>query len=315
MARDRKARTLRDWLVATRPWSFPASIMPILIMWAYLLYWQQQTVMADNSFNTNWPIALLCLPLIVLMHAGGNMVSDYNDWKRHVDAPGGPNGVTWIFDGTFQPREILYCGYVLLFLAAALGIAILASSTWEGLWIGAFGLALAAGYPWMKAHLLGDVNILASFALLPAIGTSLVSTGHYHPETMFYILPIGCLTVGILHANNTRDINSDSKAGLATLCGVGGPRLAKAVYHILTFAPYILTLVYSLSLNQPATILIVWLTLPLAIRNSRKMANADEMMVNQIPDLDKLSAQLQTIFGILYALGFSLPVFINLISH
>lgn len=313
MALSSKTRTAKDWLVATRPWSFPASVMPILIMWAYLLYWEQMSAPADSSFHTDWPIALLCLPLIVLMHAGGNMVSDYYDWKQGVDFPGGPNGVTWIYDGTFRPREILRCGIVLLSVASVLGIVILACSTWAGLWIGVLGIAMALGYPWMKAHLLGDLNILACFALLPAVGTSLVSTGHYHPETLLYILPIGCLTVAILHANNTRDIRSDASAGLKTLCGVGGARVSKVVYYVWTLAPYILTTVYSLLLNQPLSILIVWLTLPLAVRNTIKMAKADNSMENQIPDLDKCSAQLQSLFGVLFALGYAAPVIIKII--
>lgn len=308
MSDKRKLRSVRDWIVATRPWSFPASVMPILIMWGYLLYWQRHT--AGSTFHTVWPVALLCLPLIVLLHAGGNMVSDYYDHRSQVDAPGAPNGVTWMFDGTFKPREILLFGHALLLLAAVLGIMILSLSTWEGLWIGLAGLLLAVDYPWMKAHLAGDLDILLSFALLPALGTSLVSTGFYHPETMLYILPVGCLTVSILHANNTRDIISDTRAGLKTLCGEMGVGFSKRMYYVWVLAPFVLTLAYCLFCRQPSALLLTWLTLPLAIRNIRQMAKADTPTSGQIACLDKGSAQLQTAFGALYALGYALPAIV-----
>lgn len=277
-------------------------------MWGYLFCWEQESGGA-MGFEVDWLNAFLCLPMLVIMHAGGNLVSDYYDWKKHVDKPDGPNGVTWIFDGTFKAEEILHYGYSLLVAGVVLGIVILCLSTWEGLWIGVAGLLLALGYPFMKANLLGDINILCGFALLPAVGTSLVSTGYYHPETLLYILPIGCLTVSILHANNTRDIHNDASAGLRTICGITGGHFSKLLYCFWLTAPYLLTLIFCLFSHQPSTLMIVLLTLPLAVRNIRTMLKADDGMNGQIPTLDKASAQLQTLFGLLYALGyFVLPL-------
>lgn len=305
MKEKRNSRGIREWLVAMRPWSFAASVMPILIIWGYLLF-----LSLKQQVAVDWLNALLCLPMLVIVHAGGNLVSDYYDWKKNVDRPGGPNGVTWIFDGTFDAREILHFGYALLAAGVALGIVILALSTWQGLWIGVVGLMLALGYPWMKANLLGDVNIMCSFALLPAIGTSLVSTGNYHPETMLYILPIGCLTVSILHANNTRDIHDDARAGLKTICDVAGGSVGKKLYYFWETAPYALTIVYCIMCQQPWTIMIAWLTLPMAIANIRTMSHAKDNMIAQIPTLDKSSAQTQTLFGLLYAAGYAIAAVI-----
>ena len=33
-----KKHSLKDWLIAVRPWSFPASAMPVIVTLAYL-YW------------------------------------------------------------------------------------------------------------------------------------------------------------------------------------------------------------------------------------------------------------------------------------
>ncbi len=63
---------MKNWIIATRPWALPASVMPILIMWAYL-YSQSD----NGAAHINWLNALLCLPLLSIVHSGGNMVSDY----------------------------------------------------------------------------------------------------------------------------------------------------------------------------------------------------------------------------------------------
>ncbi len=297
----KKKRTLKDWVVATRPWSFPASVMPILIMWGFLAY------VGSHGTDVNWTNALLCMPLLVIAHAGGNMVSDYYDYTRRVDLDHCPNGVTWIYDGTFSAKTILRYGVCLLALALPFGLYLLAHSSWTALWIGIVGMALAAFYPWMKAHAMGDLNILISFALLPAIGTAYVATGQYMPKALLGILPLGLLTVAILHANNTRDIDNDKRAGLATLCAAMGLEKSKKVYVGELALPYALTLTYALTGCAPWASLIIMLTLPVAWHNIKTMLGArQDKEYLGIATLDKDSAMLQMVFGVLCALGYVL---------
>lgn len=295
----KKKRSLKDWVIATRPWSFPASVMPILIMWGFLAYVDHQ------GTDVNWTNALLCLPLLVMAHAGGNMVSDYYDYTRKVDLEGCPNGVTWIHDGTFEAKTILRYGICLLLAALPIGLYLLAHSSWTALWIGIVGMALPALYPWMKAHALGDANILISFALLPAIGTAYVATGQYRPETLLVILPLGLLTVSILHANNTRDIRNDKRAGLTTLCAALGLEGSKKVYVGELVLPYGLMLAYAIAGCAPWASLIVLMTMPVARHNIKTMLAAQQEKDHMgIATLDKDSAMLQMVFGVLCALGY-----------
>lgn len=301
MENNRNNRTLKHWLIATRPWSFTAAIMPVLILWGYLYYREGLSI---DGFDVDWLNAFLSMPLLVIMQAAGNMISDYHDWKKNVDKPNGPNGVTWIFDGTFQAKEILYFGYTLFCIGIVLGLFLLSRSGWEALWIGVVGALLTLSYPWMKARWMGDLNIFFSFALLPAIGTSFVATGHYHPETLLLVIPIGLLTVSILHANNTRDIHNDAEAGLHTICGAMGGKADKIIYLVEVMLPYLLTMVYCLAWEQPLTLIAVILTLPLALRNGRTMLQADSHMVRQIPTLDQHSAKVQLMFGAIFAAAY-----------
>ena len=296
---------MKNWIIATRPWALPASVMPILIMWAYL--YCQSHGGGEDTTPINWLNALLCLPLLSIVHSGGNMVSDYFDFTWGVDTKTCSDGVTWIHDGTFRPKEILRYGLVLVALAVPIGVFLLYNSSWSGWWIGLAGVLLSLVYPWMKSHHLGDLNILCSFALLPALGTFFVAVGSYDPQSLLMILPIGLITVAILHANNTRDVKTDRLAGLGTITTSVSLMNAKAIYTFEIFAPYALALLYVVLLGQPWTLLAVMLTLPLALRNVRTMIQAeDDLPYRGIQRLDQTTAQLQMAFGLLYALGFFL---------
>ena len=65
--------SFKSWLIATRPWSFPASTMPVVTTLAYL-YWL--------GLEVNWLIGVWTLLSIILFHASGNVWSDYYDFKK-----------------------------------------------------------------------------------------------------------------------------------------------------------------------------------------------------------------------------------------
>ena len=172
-----KERTLKDWIIATRPWSFTASLMPVLVTLAYLFLLQ-----CTEGVEVDWVAGWLTLPMMLFMHAGGNLVSDYSDNVKQIDLPGSLNGVDHIYSGKFTPKEILYFGWALLAVGALLGVGVVARSTVRVLWIGALGILLSLADPWMKAHALGDVDILLCFALLPSVGVSMVATSQITPR-------------------------------------------------------------------------------------------------------------------------------------
>ena len=239
-------RTFKDWVIAVRPWSFPASVIPVLTSLGYLYFLSKN----QSSETFDWVNGWLTFPMLMILHAGGNLVSDYFDHIKGVDLPGSLNGVRHIQSGKFQPKTILHYGWTLLFIGALLGLVILWRSSWEAVWIGVAALALPLLYPWMKSHALGDLDILLCFAMLPSIGVSYVVTGHYHWEMLFYCLSYGLLTVSILHANNTRDIENDRRAGLHTLCGLIGSRASQYLYLVLLALPYTIVILLTDVLRQ-----------------------------------------------------------------
>ena len=82
------------------------------------------------------------------------------------------------------------------------------------LWFGLAGIALSLLYPPLKYIALGDLVIMACYALLPMLGTTFICTGNIVTEVLWLAVPVGSITVAILHANNARDIETDRRAGI-----------------------------------------------------------------------------------------------------
>ena len=284
-------RRISDWVLATRPWAFSASVVPVLAV-AGWLGWQG---MLNCPLNV-----VLSLVVIVLLHAGTDVLSDCKDHERGVDYPGSPNGVTWIHDGRFGVRELRAFAIALLVFGAGIGLLVAARSAWSVLWIGAVGGLIALGYSMLKYHALGDVAVFLAFSLLPALGVGLVASGRYAVGPVLVVLPPGLLTLAILNANNIRDMRTDAAAGCRTFPLVCGLRLAKIVYVGETVLPYVLVAAYLTVGIVPYATIGTLLTLPLAIRNLTAICRGE------VATLDRASAQLQLAFGVLFALAFPL---------
>ena len=198
---NNKKHSFKAWVLATRPWSFPASAMPVLVTLAYLNW---------CGYTIDWLAGVWALLNIVVFHAAGNTWSDYFDYKRGVDREDAIGGMS-IVSGEFQDGEIKRLAWCLLSIAVAAGIGLMLYAGLPVLYFGLAGCALILLYPWLKYHALGDLDIFLTYSVLPILGTSFVAKGYLYNELLWLMLPIGLITVGILHVNNARDIEQDSR--------------------------------------------------------------------------------------------------------
>ena len=295
-------KTFKDWLIATRPWSFPASSMPVVVTMAYTFYFVTEGV--------NWVNGWLALAMMIVFQAAGNLVSDYSDHIKGVDRPGSLNGVRHIQSGKFTPKEVYHFGLILTAVAAVIGCILLYNSSLEACWMGIAGVILLLCYPWLKAHALGDVDILLCYALIPSLGTSFVLTGSYNFEVMLLSLTYGLLIVAILHANNTRDILNDRGAHLTTLCGLIGGKASQYVYMAEVLIPYALIIAFVTVGWLPWMVLFVLLTLPIAIKNISVMMKARPENEEDIATLDKATAGMELLFSLLLSALFVVSAFV-----
>lgn len=284
-----KRHSFKDWLLATRPWSFPASSMPVLVTLAFLQW---------SGLGVNWPLGLWALVNVVLFHAAGNTWSDYYDYKCGVDREDTIGGLS-IVSGQFTPAEIKQLATWLLVAAVLSGIALLFLT---GLPVLCFGLAacvLTIFYPWFKYHALGDVDIFLTYSLLPVLGTSYVGVGCFYTPVLWLVLPIGLITVGILHINNTRDADQDKRAGIHTLAMYLGRRVSLYVYVLEMLLPFAWVVFAVCCGAFPLWSLVALLALLPAMDNSRKVLRFHKEGANALAGVDEATAKLQLVFSLL----------------
>lgn len=291
---ERKRHTFKEWFLATRPWSFPASSMPVAVTLAFL-YWR--------GFEVNWPVGLWTLLSVILFHAAGNTWSDYSDFKRGVDREDTIGGMS-ITSGEFLPSEIKCLSMLLLAVAAVSGLSLMLATGLPTLYLGLAGLALTMMYPFLKYHALGDVDIFLTYSLLPVLGTSYVATGAFVMDALWLVLPIGLITVGILHINNTRDIEHDKRAGIHTFAMLAGKRASAFIYCMEVTVPFVWVAICIIYNSMPLWSLIVLLALKPAIDNSRKALLFPKEGMQAVVGVDEATAKLQLMFSLLLVVSF-----------
>lgn len=288
-----KGHTFIDWFLATRPWSFPASTMPVLV--AMMFLWA-------TGYDVQWWLGIMALVNIVLVHAAGNVWSDYHDYKRGVDAPD-TYGVRILVDKRFTSREVFLLSFGLQVLAVAMGLLMVWLTGITLLWFGLAGIALSLLYPPLKYMALGDLVIMACYALLPMLGTTFICSGNIVPEVLWLAVPVGSITVAILHANNARDIETDKRAHISTFAMLTGRQTAIYVYLLEMVLPYCWLLAVALRGNVSLWTLITFVTLPIALGNCKKMLSCKTEGIKAIATLDEATAKLQLAFSMTLAIG------------
>lgn len=287
-------KSLKDWIFATRPWSFTASALSVVTALAYLDW---------TSSGIDWPKGILAALAIILFHAAGNTWSDWHDYRRGVDAED-TYGVKTITGGLFSPGEIRNLSAGLFVAAAAAGICLMLMTGWQLLWIGLAGILCAVCYPALKYRALGDVVILLAYGLLPALGASYVATGELRAEVLWAAFPVSLLVDSILHANNTRDMTTDRRAGIRTLSHGLGVRGSVVLYVLEMVIPFVWVCALVPFGKFPVWSLAVLILVPLAYRNARSMCGyRNESEAASISSHDQLSAQLQLLFCIVMTLS------------
>lgn len=288
-----KGHTVKEWLLATRPWSFPASSMPVLVSMMFL--WSQ-------GMEVSWGLGIMALVNIILVHAAGNVWSDYFDYRRGVDAAD-TYGIRTLTDKQFTPKEMLTLSITLQILAILMGLVMVWLTGITLLWVGLVGIALSLLYPPLKYAAMGDLVIMACYALLPMLGTTFICYGEIIPSVLWLAIPVGCITVAILHANNTRDIETDRRAGILTFPILTSRSKSINIYIFQLIMPYCwLATIVLLGHVSPWALLTV-ITLPLAIGNCKKMASCRTDGIKAIAQLDEATAKLQLAFSLLLSVG------------
>ena len=290
---------IKNWLIAMHPWSFPASGMPALISFTFVFYLYSRGVLTD----INWINGVLAIVGAVIFHAAGNLIGDYYDFIYEVDGEKKTGPVRLLVTGYFKPKTILIYSFVVLLVGIILGIYLITQSGFSLFYIGLAGILSVFFYYRLKYIALGEVVIFISFSQLVALGVVYVMTSQIIWSSLLVVAPVGLLIVGILQANNTRDLVLDKAAGIKTQAIKLGVEGSKILYQSLLLAPYVLVAIIVMAELLHSLSFLVLLSFPIALSNIKKIKQVRLDTLHEIKTLDVATSKLVAIFSILLILG------------
>lgn len=294
---------IRRLFIAGRPWSFPASTIPVLF----------GAVLAVTAGGAEFKPVLFAMSFIamVLLHAGSNVINDIVDWNKGLDVEVTPVSGA-IIRGYFNTRNGILVALAMMAMGCGIGLILAYLVGISILIIGVVGVAFGVFYSVtplaLKYRALGDLSVFMDFGILGSLGSWTVQTGHMSPIAAVLAIPLAMLVVGILHANNWRDISGDTGGGIKTIASILGDKLSLYYYGLLIFGPFVFVIgtvisthIISGGFQIPFTSLIILLALPAAIKLwKRALMRAESVNPEEFILLDKGTAELNLIFGLLY---------------
>ena len=280
----------QNWFLASRPWSFTMTAISVSVGAAHAA--------VDGYFS--WPLYILTLAGMIVLHAATNLMNDYYDVQNGVDtldvstAKYRPHP---LLEGKLRPEQVRNGAYLLYGIAASAGIYFAATRGWVILVIGIVGVVASFFYtapPFRyKYNALGEFSVFLMWGPLMVEGAYFIQRQSFSREALWISLPFGLLVALVLLINNVRDISHDRMKNVRTLPILIGRKNGVRLYVGLVILAYFAILWMSFLGPLRLWSLMVLVSLPLAFRLLRQMKR-------EIPlDADARTAQLDTAFGIL----------------
>ncbi len=294
------------WFQAIRPFSFTASAVPVLV--GSFLAWREM----ETGFN--WGIFIIVLLAGVIYHAATNLISDYFDFIKGVDTKDTYGSSKILPFGLMTPKQILTGSIVLWLIGIALGLWLVYLAGTPILILGILGLIGGVFYTadpiGIKYKALGDPWVFIMMGPLMVLGGYLAQGLTFSWHVIWVSLPIGFLVAAILHANDFRDIEDDSKAGIKTASILGGRVFAALVYYFLLIGSYLSVAAMVIAGIVSPWALIVFLTLPAAMKLMKMITPKTMKTDRSLALVDVQTAQFHFLFGLLLTVSFVLSKFI-----
>jgi 1,4-dihydroxy-2-naphthoate octaprenyltransferase len=290
---------LRKWLIAARPWSWPASTMPVIFGTSLAVVFGGARL---NPFRF-----LLALLAMVVLHSAANVLSDVFDFKRGLDKDVTPVSGA-VVRGWLSTRAAALGAAVLFAVGVVLGLVLTALTGTTLLLIGGVGVVIGVFYTGLKFRALGDLAVFLNFGILGALGAWVVQLKTFSWIPVVWTVPMSMLVVAILHANNWRDTISDTERKVRTVASLLGDKGSEAYYAFLLFGSMALIFGFVLAPRlfartlpvMPWTFAAVLAALPRAFvlwgRAKRRRAPRQPL---DFVILDGATAQYNLIFGLL----------------
>ena len=261
-------RSLPEWIKAwwegMRPTYLALPLIPVVV--GGTLAWTKSIAPGTPFGHFHVLRFLATLMAVALLQVGANLVNDYFDDLRGVDASNqlGPGGL--IQQGIVPPTQVLTAGLIALGLGALLG-AIVAFS--GGLLVYLFGLVgllcaffYSASSRSLSALSLGELISFVIYGPLITLSAYMVQIGHIDRIVLVYSIPLGLLAMAVILLNDMRDLEDDAQAGKYTIASLLGLQWSRLFCLMLLLTAYMIIVALGLPHNASHFLLITLWTLP-----------------------------------------------------
>jgi 1,4-dihydroxy-2-naphthoate octaprenyltransferase len=304
---------------AMRPWSFVATLAPLMVGSAIAGYdratryatmpeiisLRPKLAVAGYDWTFDWVVLALTVVGAVAFQAGTNLVNDYYDHRKGADNEKSLGIGGTIQRGEMTPLSVLLYGLACFALGSVIGLYLVSISGTFILWLGLFSLAAGFFYtagPVALAYVgLGELTVGVFMGPVVVIGAYYVQVRAFNIEPVLAALPIALLVAAILHVNNLRDMEHDRAVGKRTLATLLGRRYANVEYYVLVSGAYVVQVMLVISGIAPVYTLVALVSLPSALSLMyRVAANPPPPALNPVL---RRTAQLHWRFGLLLTAG------------
>ncbi len=219
-----KNRKYSYWLLAARPRTLPASVMPVLV--ACSLAWK------DGRFQ--WIPSLICILFALIAQIVSNFLNDYFDFVKGSDREDRIGPERAVAQGWISPPAMLKAAILLMTFACLLGSAAIYYAGWKIVPVGiavCIGVFAYSAGPFPLAYRgLGDICVLIFYGIVPVVFTYYTQTQEWSMPAMICGIAMGVVTTNILVANNYRDREADRISGKYTTIVLFGEKFGRYFY-------------------------------------------------------------------------------------
>ncbi|BAK15517.1 1,4-dihydroxy-2-naphthoate polyprenyltransferase [Solibacillus sp. FSL W7-1472] len=295
---------IKVWWHLTRPHTLTASFVPVLLGTSMALSINHETV--------HFGLFFAMLIASMLIQAATNMFNEYYDYKLGLDNENSVGiGGTIVRHGV-APKTIMAIALSFYGIAMLLGVYICAMTSW---WLVAVGLVcmligyLYTGGPYPIAYSpFGELVSGAVMGMGIVLIAFFIQTGDVTADAVIISVPSMILVGAIMLSNNIRDIVGDTEGGRKTMAILVGRHNAVTVlagFFIVSYI-WIAGLVILGHLTPWALLVLLSVKKPI---EAIKLFRAKEKPLEVMPAM-KYTAQTNTIFGFLLAVGLLVSYFI-----
>ena len=255
------ATTIRNWFIASRPWSCSVSAMPVALGAA--LAWH-------HTGQLHLGLFIITLIAGVCLHLGTNYINTYGDFIHGVDTLESARTCPELVTGKFSARGMKIMGLATMGIAVLLGLILTWLAGWPVLIYGLIGLAggycYTAGIAPYKYKGLGPSLVFLLMGPLMVAPAYYIQTGLTELTPFMASLPTAFLVTGVIQSNDLRDIKNDRLSGIKTMAGFLGRNRALFVYRAMYAGAHLSIIILVLSGIAPWPALLPLLLLPETIR-------------------------------------------------